>query len=75
MQRWPCFVRGLEQRRAGRPPGRDICHFTPGREPGDLAVEMLLGLTGIGLALLAATSSLEPLWDRHLLAHAAPKEA
>lgn len=66
------FGRGLNQRRAAGP-WAGFTPFTPGREPGDLAVEMLLGLTGIGLALLAATSPLEPLWDRHLLAHAAPR--
>jgi hypothetical protein len=33
----------------------------------------LMGVAGIGLALLAATSTVEPAWDRVILSNLAPQ--
>ncbi len=40
-----------------------------GSSPG-----ILTGLAGIGLALIAATTDMEPLWDGHMLLHVPPLE-
>jgi hypothetical protein len=67
------FERTLAMRR----PGRGIGGFEawqPGEarsaDPG-----LLTGATGIALALLAATTNIEPLWDRMLLASISPRSA
>jgi hypothetical protein len=69
------FERGLAMRR----PGTGVGGFSallpgPGGEPQVPAAEpgFLTGAAGIGLALLAATSEVEPSWDRVLLADLAP---
>jgi hypothetical protein len=35
-------------------------------------LELLRGAAGVGLALLAGTTTIEPQWDRHLLTHVSP---
>lgn len=49
---------GFQRRLADRPDGSRVFHDTPG---------LLNGAAGIGLALLAAVSDIEPEWDRVLL--------
>jgi hypothetical protein len=44
----------------------------PKRDPYLPNLNLLEGCGGIGLALLAATSDVEPHWDRFLLAHVPP---
>ena len=72
-RRW--FARALEMRR----PGEGLAGFVtwgarrdePG--PGWIADPgLLIGASGIGLALLGAVSTVEPAWDRMLLASAQP---
>ena len=54
---------------------------TPGLVGGQIRMSMtpdpglLVGSAGIGLSLLAATTGVEPCWDRHLLAHVPPRRS
>ena len=71
-RRW--FARTLEMRSPGQgvagfryPPRRDAPDAERVDEPG-----FLTGAAGIGLAILAATSTVEPAWDRLLLASLPP---
>lgn len=53
------------------------CPPRPGesiREPWIAFPGLLEGSTGVGLALLAATTPVEPCWDRHLFVHVEPRE-
>jgi hypothetical protein len=73
----------LEQRKPGQGTAgwlawRPIAPFDPNKAPQlDWAPDagLLTGATGIGLALLAAVSPVEPAWDRLLLASVPPRSA
>jgi len=59
----------FEQTLAMRRPGRGIGGYEAWQPGGSRSADrgLLTGATGIALALLAATTDIEPLWDRMLL--------
>lgn len=69
------YRKGLDLRRE-TPEAAGFVSFHPSqpgeatREPFIPSIGLLEGAIGIGLAILAATSPVEPCWDRHLMAHA-----
>jgi lantibiotic modifying enzyme len=71
------YEQGLDIRRDGEAGGFMAFHpplpEEPPRDPWVPDTGLLEGAVGIGLALLAGTTTIEPLWDRHLLAHVAPQ--
>jgi len=74
-----CLHVGMGWRRNSEEAGGFFAHIPaqPGecpREPWVPSLGLLGGATGIGLVLLASTTSIEPQWDRHLLIDVAPKE-
>ena len=64
----------FEQTLAMRRPGRGIGGYEAWEPGGARSADrgLLTGATGIALALLAATTDIEPLWDRMLLVSIAP---
>lgn len=59
-----------------RRPGEGVAGFAPHRARGDqatMARGFLTGAAGIGLALLAAVSDVEPAWDRLMLLSVRPE--
>lgn len=73
------YARGLAFRRETPEAGGFMAFHPPmpqepPREPWLPITGLLEGSAGIGLALLAATTPVEPLWDRHLLVHVPPQE-
>jgi len=74
------YEMGLDLRRETPEAGGFMAFFPPGpeeapRDPWTPTTGLLEGSAGIGLALLAATTPIEPLWDRQLLAHVPPQKA
>ena len=68
------YRKGLGMRQASPTTAGFLPHALPG-EPAGVPFELLRGIAGIGLALLAATTSVEPQWDRAFLVHVTPKES
>ena len=69
------FDRALEMRRSGQGVA-GFAAYVPNADPvvqWHSDREFLMGATGVALSLLAASSSVEPLWDRLLLASVRPK--
>jgi len=69
------FERALQMRKAGQGVAGFAAHL-PKLEPTlqwQSDRDFLMGATGIALALLAATSTVEPLWDRLLLTALQPR--
>jgi hypothetical protein len=68
------FERTLAMRRPGRGIGGFESWLAVDGDPGSHAADpgLLTGSTGIALALLAATSTVEPAWDRILLVSTSP---
>lgn len=69
---------GLDMRRETLEAGGFLTYRPPQpgestREPWIALPGLLEGSTGVGLALLAATTHVEPCWDRHLFVHVAPR--
>ncbi len=67
----------IEQLLAMRRPGEAVAGFPSmtreeGRDIWQEDAGLLMGATGVGLVLLAATSEIEPAWDRALLCEIAP---
>jgi lantibiotic modifying enzyme len=67
------YRKGLGMRHASPATAGFLPRSSPG-EPAGVPFELLRGIAGIGLALLAATTPVEPRWDRTFLAHVTPKE-
>jgi lantibiotic modifying enzyme len=67
----------FEQTLAMRRPGRGIGGYEAWEPDGARSADrgLLTGATGIALALLAATTDIEPLWDRMLLVSITPRSA
>jgi lantibiotic modifying enzyme len=69
------FERALEMRRDGKGiAGFSALQIEPNKQPYRVPAPGLLeGAAGIGLALLAATTNVEPAWDRMLLVSIPPR--
>jgi lantibiotic modifying enzyme len=70
------YRRTLDMRRPGEGIGGFLAFSTEESNPGSWKAEpgFLLGAAGVGLALLAAVSDIEPDWDRVLLVSVPPAE-